>query len=192
VTGLSTTANGTTHAVLWEGDLVHDLNELIDPADPLRPYVTLLYGQKINESGQILATGFDSRDGSQHTKFLVTPAIEDYTFAGFFQPVDNVPTRNLAKAGLAIPVKFSLNGDQGLAIFEPGYPVSQPVTCDASTPTDAVTDTVTAGGSSLSYDGSSDQYSYVWKTDKAWAGTCRQLIVRLNDLTDHVAVFQFK
>ena len=43
--------------------------------------------------------------------------------------------------------------------------------------------TVTAGSSSLSYDATLDQYTYVWKTDKAWFGTCRQLTVRLNDAT---------
>ena len=30
---------------------------------------------------------------------------------------------------------------------------------------------------------------YVWKTDKAWAGTCRQLDVKLNDGTTHSAKF---
>ncbi|MCE7985035.1 MAG: hypothetical protein DYG89_28000 [Caldilinea sp. CFX5] len=29
------------------------------------------------------------------------------------------------------------------------------------------------------------------QTNKAWAGTCRQLIVRLVDGTDHSALFQF-
>ncbi|MGH8468315.1 MAG: PxKF domain-containing protein [Gammaproteobacteria bacterium] len=31
-----------------------------------------------------------------------------------------------------------------------------------------------------------------WKTSKAWAGTCRQLVVRLNDGTEHKASFKFK
>jgi hypothetical protein len=35
-------------------------------------------------------------------------------------------------------------------------------------------------------------YTYVWKTDKSWAGTCRQLTVRVNDGTDHLANFKFK
>ncbi len=26
--------------------------------------------------------------------------------------------------------------------------------------------------------------TYVWKTEKAWAGTCRHLIIKLNDGTD--------
>jgi len=41
-----------------------------------------------------------------------------------------MPTLNSAKAGSAIPIKFSLNGDQGLDIFQTGYPVSQEIDCD--------------------------------------------------------------
>jgi len=115
-----------------------------------------------------------------------------YSFSGFFRPVDNPPTLNLAKAGSAIPVKFSLSGNQGLSILAAGYPKSKEISCDTSALLDAIEATVTAGSSSLSYDPIADQYVYVWKTDKAWAGTCRQLMVRLDDLTDHVANFKFK
>ena len=52
--------------------------------------------------------------------------------------------------------------------------------------------TVTAGGSSLNYDTLADQYIYVWKTEKSWAGSCRQLQVQLNDGTLHTANFKFK
>ncbi len=114
------------------------------------------------------------------------------SFSGFFSPVDNLPAFNSVKAGAAIPVKFSLNGDQGLDIFAAGYPRSQKINCDTSAPLDAIEETVTAGASSLSYDPVADRYVYVWKTDKAWAGTCRQLIVRLADLTDHEASFKFR
>ncbi|MGH9937989.1 MAG: PxKF domain-containing protein, partial [Blastocatellia bacterium] len=41
-------------------------------------------------------------------------------------------------------------------------------------------------------DAASDQYTYVWKTEKSWAGACRQLIVRLNDGSERVAYFKFK
>jgi uncharacterized protein len=115
-----------------------------------------------------------------------------YNFAGFFQPVDNLPTLNTVKAGQAIPVKFSLGGNKGLDIFAAGYPKSQPILCDSTEPVDDIEQTVTAGSSSLSYDASSNQYSYVWKTDKTWAGNCRQLIVKLADGTSHVANFKFK
>jgi hypothetical protein len=114
-----------------------------------------------------------------------------YNFSGFFQPVDNLPIFNTLKAGSAAPVKFSLSGDQGLDIFESGYPKSQLIPCDSTAPVDGIEETVAAGSSSLSYNPSTDQYSYVWKTDKEWAGTCRQLVVKLNDGTSHRANFQF-
>jgi hypothetical protein len=39
---------------------------------------------------------------------------------------------------------------------------------------------------------STNRYTYVWKTDKSWSGTCRQLAVTLSDGTTHVAGFKFK
>lgn len=119
-------------------------------------------------------------------------ACDPYNFVGFFRPVDNLPALNLAKAGTSIPVKFSLTGDQGLDVFEPGYPMSQAVNCDTSAPTDEIEQTVLAGSSSFSYDASSDQYTYVWRTQKAWSGTCRHLIVRFTDGSEYRAAFQFK
>jgi hypothetical protein len=69
-----------------------------------------------------------------------------YHFSGFFSPVDNPPVFNTAKAGSAIPVKFSLGGNQGLDIFNPGYPASQRITCDTSAAQDALEETATPGG----------------------------------------------
>ncbi len=113
-----------------------------------------------------------------------------YNFNGFFQPVDNLPVINSVKAGQAIPVKFSLNGDHGLNIFAAGYPKIEFVSCTAGT-TDAIETTVTAGNSNLSYDPATDQYTYVWKTDKSWANKCGNLLVTFNDGTTRTARFQF-
>jgi len=115
-----------------------------------------------------------------------------YPFLGFFSPVDNLPTLNAAKAGSAIPVKFSLGVNQGLAIFAAGYPKTRKIYCSSAAPMDDIEETVTAGSSSLSYAADTGQYDYVWKTDKSWDGTCRQLILGLNDSTNHVANFKFK
>jgi hypothetical protein len=40
---------------------LQNLNTLIDPADPLQPYVTLIVGVDVNDRGQILTFGVDSR-----------------------------------------------------------------------------------------------------------------------------------
>jgi len=124
-----------------------------------------------------------------------------YDFGGFFSPVDNPDVAtNKAKAGSSIPVKFSLEGDQGLGIFAMGtdannntftYPTSTAMRCDLTDELDAIEETVTSGGGSLQYDSSLDQYTYVWKTNKAWDGTCRQLVVKLDDGTYHRANFEF-
>jgi pullulanase-type alpha-1,6-glucosidase len=114
-----------------------------------------------------------------------------YAFTGFFQPVDNLPTVNTVNAGSAIPVKFSLGGNFGLNILAAGSPNSQPYACTSGAATDAIEQTVTAGNSSLQYDPVTDTYTYVWKTDKAWAGTCRQLNVVLADGSVHSARFRF-
>jgi len=122
--------------------------------------------------------------------FTLPPPTATFNFTGFFQPVDNLPTINTAKAGSAIPVKFSLGGYQGLDIIATGFPASQQIFCNTSEPTDQIEQTVTAGSSSLSYDATSDQYNYVWKTDKSWVGTCRQLMVKLKDGSSHSANFE--
>jgi len=114
-----------------------------------------------------------------------------YKWSGFFQPVDN-DKLNSVKAGSAIPVKFSLSGNQGLGIFAAGYPRTITINCATGEPEDAIEETVNAGGSSLNYDPAADQYIYVWKTVKTWVGTCRQLQVMLNDGTLHTADFKFK
>jgi len=115
-----------------------------------------------------------------------------YSFTGFFQPVDNPPTVNSARAGSAIPVKFSLAGNQGVEVFAPGSPASQRQACATGDPLDTIEETATAGSSGLSYDPATDTYTYVWKTSKPWAGTCRQLMVRFFDGSEYVANFKFK
>jgi hypothetical protein len=115
-----------------------------------------------------------------------------YAWTGFFQPVDNQPSLNAARAGSAIPVKFSLGGDQGLAIFASGYPKSEQIACSSAAEVDGIESTVAAGSSGLAYDPLTDRYSYAWKTSKDWAGTCRQLVVKLDDTTSRRANFKFK
>ena len=132
----------------------------------------------------------NASDNAGNTSSLTHTYSVNYDFAGFFQPIDNLPTMNVLKAGQAVPVKFRLGGNQGLAIFAPGSPTSGAISCSSNEPLDAVEETSTAGSSSLSYDPVTNTYNYVWKTDKAWAGSCRELIVKLNDGTTHSADFK--
>ncbi|HEX5016260.1 MAG TPA: PxKF domain-containing protein [Actinomycetes bacterium] len=116
-----------------------------------------------------------------------------FNFHGFFSPVD-IGLYNVVNSGQAIPVKFDLSGNQGLNIFLAGYPQSTKVACNTGTGMDDIEETVTAGNSSLTYNNGTPygQYHYVWKTDKAWASTCRRLDLKFIDGTTRSAVFQFK
>ena len=113
------------------------------------------------------------------------------TFSGFFAPVANPPTVNVAKAGRAIPVKFSLGGNRGLAIFAAGYPRVVTIACGSGTTTDEIETTVTADGNGLQYDPASGQYTYTWKTQKSWTG-CRRLELLFVDGSLRAADFKFK
>lgn len=126
------------------------------------------------------------------TNYWVTP-LWAYQFDGFYEPISN-DMWNQAKAGKAIPVKFSLTGYQGLDLFKAGYPKAVQVACPSSR---AVTEAIeeeaaTAGGSSLSYDAELDQYVYVWKTNKNWANKCFQFDLGLVDDTSHTFDVAFK
>ena len=114
-----------------------------------------------------------------------------FPFTGFIGPVDNLPAVNTVKAGSAIPVKFSLGGNRGLNIFAAGHPASLQIACGGNAPLAVIEETVSAGASSLSYDSSANVYRYVWKTDKDWSNTCRQLSLKLTDGTEHKALFSF-
>jgi hypothetical protein len=113
-----------------------------------------------------------------------------YPFGGFQRPIDDPPASNLVKAGQAVPVKFSLGGDRGLDIL-PSAPTSHPTNCNGAD-TGEVLPATTAGDSTLQYDAASDTYTWVWKTDKTWAGSCRTLTVALDDGTAHTALFTFE
>jgi N-acetylneuraminic acid mutarotase len=116
---------------------------------------------------------------------------EKIPFTGFFTPIENGST-NAVKAGAAVPAKFSLGGNPGLNIFAAGYPRSQPMQCSSGDLIGVVTETVNAGSSSLSYDAATGRYTYVWKTEKSWANTCRELQVKLTDGEIYTARFTFR
>jgi probable HAF family extracellular repeat protein len=73
--------NSVQHAFVWrnDGTKLQDLNTLIDPLDPLKSYVTLISGDFINDFGDIVADGTDSRTGMfdlyllQGTVLTLTP-----------------------------------------------------------------------------------------------------------------------
>jgi hypothetical protein len=135
-------------------------------------------------------TSFTGRDQAGRTTTVGCAYNVVYDWSGFFAPVTNTG-RNTVQAGAGIPFKFSLKGNQGLGVIAAGYPQSQQISCGDGSPLGPPSTAVAAGASILSYDPSTDAYTWVWKTDAAWAASCRQFVLKLDDGTSHAATFAF-
>ena len=120
-------------------------------------------------------------------------ALPLWPFTGFAQPVDNSPTVNSMHAGRTVPVKFSLGGDRGLDIFASGYPQVQSVSCSSESG-DVVEETFASEPSHLTYSSANDQYTYLWRTDRSWAGQCKKLELKFVDHwnSNQGAIFSFR
>ena len=116
-----------------------------------------------------------------------------WVISEFRAPVDNVPVVNSAKAGRAVPLKWHV-ADQG------GQPVTslaaadvtirvETLACDLGAPTDAVEETF-VGGSDLKNLGNGN-YQLVWKTNSAWAKSCRTMTLEIADRATRQALFRF-
>ncbi len=149
--------------------------------------LTVTGGPKV---GYYTATCAGARDRAGNTADPVSVTYQVvFGWSDFSSPI-NPGKVNSEKAGSAIPVKFGLSGDHGLAVFAAGYPKLQTVACGTSVPQGAAYQT--AGSDSLSYAKGADRYQFVWKTEKSLANTCGLLEVKLIDGTSHYASFQFK
>ena len=113
-----------------------------------------------------------------------------YPFTGFFG-LNAPPALNSARAGASVLVKFSLGGNRGLGVLAAGSPTSQPISCTTGA-TLSTLKALAVAGASLTYTTKTNTYSYTWRTDQAWAGTCRRLAVKLVDGTERMVNFQFR
>ena len=120
--------------------------------------------------------------------FLVT-----YKFTGFFSPIEN-DFLNMAKAGQAIPVKWRLTDANDVPIDDPASFAdlfSSQNLCEGGLPTDSVAEDA-AGDSGLQYNGDG-YWQFNWKTEKAYANSCRAMYVEFNSgATSPIVKFQFK
>jgi hypothetical protein len=117
-----------------------------------------------------------------------------YNYSGFSSPVDNPPTVNVAKGGQAVRIKWQLTDANGVGISDPGSfagLTSYQANCSQwGGMTDPIPEEP-SGASGLQYLGSGN-WQYNWKTSKGYAGTCRVMVLTLNDGTQHTAEFKFK
>ena len=116
---------------------------------------------------------------SDHDPVLVGADLLAYDFGGFEPPASASGLTSI-RAGQALPVRFSLGGDRGLAVLF-GDPRFQRTDCSSGSPIGAPTAAVAA--EPFAYSALTDTYKYVWKTEKSWVGWCGTLTVVLADGT---------
>jgi len=179
----SADADGTIARYLWEFG---------DGTAATGPEVTHRYKRDGQYRVTLVVQDDDGGLGFAAADQDISVTIPKYPFTGFHSPVNNPPTVNTARAGRAIPVKFGLGGDEGLDVFEAGYPKVQRIDCASGATFDEVEETAVSGSSPLTYDALTGRYQYIWKSDLSWAGSCRQLVVRFNDGSRHIADFSFR
>jgi hypothetical protein len=66
-------STGTTEYVVWDHGTAYRVKDLIASSDPLKPFVEIVSIGKINDRGQILVAGIDSRGVGIWSYFLLTP-----------------------------------------------------------------------------------------------------------------------
>jgi hypothetical protein len=149
-------------------------------------------GSRIDTS-EIGARSFTVRavDGAGNVSTATSRYRVGFQFEGFFGPVRNRPHVNVWKAGTPVPMIFSLDGYQGRGVIASGYPRSTEIRCGTSPDTLGTAGTRALAHSRLRYKPKRDLYVYLWKTDKRWAGECRQFVLKLDDGSYHRADFRF-
>ncbi len=122
----------------------------------------------------------------------LTPPPVRYTFGGFLAPIGGGQGMMPASAGSNIPVRFSLGGDQGTKIFLPGFPASRLVSCTTGDVLGGFISAGSPGKSALSYARGNRVYTFGWKTETTWSGSCRELVLRFQDETQETVVIDFR
>jgi len=125
----------------------------------------------------------DQYRSADHDPLIVGLDLLDYGFKGFEPPVENPPAVNVVRAGQSVPIKWRMSVNLGPDVLF-GEPTSTEYTCGAI----GGAPPVPGSGS----DASRRPYTYVWTTDKAWAGQCREFEITFDDGTYRTANFRFR
>jgi Tol biopolymer transport system component len=115
------------------------------------------------------------------------------TFEGFAAPVDNNGAVNVVTARATVPMRWRLTLDDQ-PVTDPAtikWLTSRPVVCPVSTAADEPVEETTTSKSALVYQGDG-YWQFNWATSKAWAKTCREFRLTLQDDSVHTALFRFR
>jgi Bacterial pre-peptidase C-terminal domain len=112
-----------------------------------------------------------------------------YEFEGFRWPVRNRPHVNEWRAGVPVPIRFDVEGRRARDVIADGWPRVAEIECGSGAEPE---NGRPAQRARWHYDhGHRQRYVFLWKTERRWAGSCRQLMLKLDDGTIQRADFRF-
>jgi hypothetical protein len=94
------------------------------------------------------------------------------------------------RAGRLVIVRFSIDGFHGRDVVAEGFPQVAETECGAPGGPDSGDPANILGG--LRWERRGRSYLLLWKTERSWAGTCRQFLLGLDDGTVHRAAYRFR
>lgn len=134
----------------------------------------------------------DASDVAGNTALARTVYRVVYEFEGFLWPVRNRPYANRWVAGVPVPIRFELGGEQGLDVVEDGWPQVAEIPCGShEEPASGEPAHHPRWFRELVFRKRRARYVFLWRTRRDWAGSCRQFILRLDDGTVRRADFEF-
>jgi hypothetical protein len=137
-------------------------------------------------------TATDDAGNSASTTVSYEVVDPSWHFSGFLWPVDAFPAVNRRPAGFPVRLRFSLGGYRGPDVLADGYPQVAEVDCGAGETPDSGAPARSVWNRGLRYRSRTDRYVFWWQTKRAWAGTCRQFLLKLDDGSLHRAEFRFE
>ncbi len=142
------------------------------------PFRAVYTGPAGDEAAMRLAGNFECRS---------------YEPAGLNGELEAWPAKNAVYAGDTVEVAIRVGTDWGPNIFADGYPLSVEIPCEGlSSSLSAPVAAAEVQPDRLAGESCQTTYKYCWVTEPEWRGTCRQLILRLNDGTNLKANFRLK
>jgi hypothetical protein len=208
VEGEATTASFTVTNTLVSGrsfdwTISEAPSDCLAPADvgwlEATPSVTTAAGESATVDVTLDAAGLTAPDmhtaklciefeGSPVYEVAVTLQVR-YPFDGFLATFENPPVLNEAHSRGVQDLWFRLGGDRGLDILADAS--SRRIDCATKAPLGPFSPAETPPWTGLSYQAHTDRYLFPWRTTTAYRGTCRELVLTLDDGSEHAAWFQF-
>ena len=181
---LSVPANGADYLKDQVVNASYSCNDATSPGSGLDTCVGTVASGSAIDTGSFGSHGFTvtAEDQAGNTTSITHTYSVTYRFDGFYQPVDNLPTPNKAKAGQTIPFKWNLLDSSGnkiendLGLFTVGWGTK--FSCDSSSG-DVIESYDTSGQSGLRWDDIAKQYVFTGQSVKSDANYCRYLIVQV-------------